>query len=77
MSRSDAFIRSTARRQSASNHAWSSADIRLLRELAGQNVPVEMIAATLRRSPSAIKNKAGMHGISLRRADAPAGRQCG
>lgn len=67
MSGSEAFIPSTARSLSAASNAWSLADVRLLRELAGNNVPLEAIAMTLRRSPSAVKNKASMHGISLRR----------
>ena len=45
---------------------WSSDELRRLRELAGSGTPVEMIAADLRRTTSAIKNKAGMQGISLR-----------
>ena len=62
---SDDFARSAARRGAVPN-AWSIADVRLLRDLAAQNVPVETIAATLRRSTSAIRNKACLHGISLR-----------
>ena len=76
MSGSHAYIPATARSRRASS-AWSSADIRLLRELAAQNVPLEAIATALRRSPSAVKNKAGMHGISLRRAGSATMRQCG
>jgi hypothetical protein len=45
---------------------WSIEDLRLLRELAASGTPLNAIAATLRRTPSAIKNKAGMQGISLR-----------
>jgi hypothetical protein len=47
-------------------NGWSSAQIRRLRELALQGFTVSAIAAHLRRSESAIRNKAGMHGISLR-----------
>jgi hypothetical protein len=34
--------------------------------LAASGTPLNAIAAALRRTPSAIKNKAGMQGISLR-----------
>lgn len=64
---SDDFARSAARRGPVAN-AWSMDDVRLLRELAERNVPLEAIASTLRRSTSAIKNKASLHGISLRSA---------
>jgi hypothetical protein len=39
--------------------------VRLLRELALAEFPVAQIAAALGRTESAIRNKAGMHGISL------------
>jgi len=45
--------------------AWTTADIRLLRDLAEQGVELSSIAGTLGRTLSAIKNKAAMHGISL------------
>ena len=51
------------------NH-WSTADIRRLRELAAHGLSVPAIAAQLRRSASAIRNKAGQHGISLRQSSA-------
>ena len=62
---SDDYARSAARRAALPN-AWSIDDVRRLRELAARNVSIEAIATTLGRSPSAIKNKAGLHGISLR-----------
>jgi hypothetical protein len=40
-------------------------EIRQLRELAQQGIALASIAAALRRSESAVRNKAGMHGISL------------
>lgn len=55
----------TFRRANRGNE-WSSEDLRRLRELAADGTAPEMIAATLRRTESAIRNKAGMHGISLR-----------
>jgi hypothetical protein len=44
---------------------WSSEELKQLRALAGERVPVEVIATRLRRSVSAVRNKAGLHGISL------------
>jgi len=43
-------------------------EVRRLRELAEAGVPIDLIAATLRRTRSAIKNKAGFHSIRLRDA---------
>jgi hypothetical protein len=45
---------------------WSTEDLRQLRELAATGTPLGAIAAALRRTTSAVRNKAGMHGISLR-----------
>nr|WP_298728296.1 hypothetical protein [uncultured Steroidobacter sp.] len=45
---------------------WSSEDLRRLRELAATGTPLDAIAAALRRTTSAVRNKAGMQGISLR-----------
>lgn len=45
---------------------WSTSDIRQLRDLAAAGVPAEIIAVTLQRTHSAVKNKAGLHGIPLR-----------
>jgi hypothetical protein len=45
---------------------WSAEDLRQLRELAATGTPLNAIAAALRRTSSAVRNKAGMHGISLR-----------
>jgi len=50
----------------AARAGWTIEDVRLLRTLAMQGVPVEAIAAALGRTTSAIRNKAGMHGISVR-----------
>jgi hypothetical protein len=47
-------------------NAWSSESIRQLRLLAQSGVPIGTIAARLRRSVSAVRNKACMHGIPLR-----------
>lgn len=58
-------LRSNAHSRARRNE-WSSADLRRLRELAELGTPLDAIATTLRRTTSAIRNKAGMHGISLR-----------
>jgi len=45
---------------------WSVEQVRVLRALASQGLPADRIAAELKRSESAVRNKACMHGISLR-----------
>ncbi|HEX7011332.1 MAG TPA: hypothetical protein VF161_01225 [Steroidobacteraceae bacterium] len=45
---------------------WSTDDIRALRELSQQGLPVAIIARRLGRSESAIRNKAAMHGVPVR-----------
>lgn len=54
-------------RRSLSANTWSTEDIRLLRQLATAGASLDTISVTLRRTRSAIRNKATMHGISLRR----------
>ena len=44
---------------------WSSAELKQLRELTDAGIGVEIIAARLKRTVSAVRNKAGMHGCSL------------
>jgi hypothetical protein len=46
--------------------AWSTEEIQQLRQLAIAGESPEAIAMKLRRSASAIRNKATMHGISLK-----------
>jgi hypothetical protein len=58
------------RTNAAYANRWSSADIRLLRDMAQQGVPLRVIARSLGRSESALRNKAAMHGISLQRKGA-------
>ena len=48
---------------------WSSTELKQLRELSDAGVGVEIIAARLKRSVSAVRNKAGMHGFSLARQE--------
>ena len=61
-----AIVRYTSRSRASRGNEWSSGDLRTLRELAAVGTPPEVIATTLRRTASAVRNKAGMHGISLR-----------
>jgi hypothetical protein len=49
---------------------WSAKDVRQLREFAAQGISVRSIAARLRKTQSAIRNKAGMLGISISQRDA-------
>jgi hypothetical protein len=51
--------------------AWSADEVRRLLDLAAAGMSVEAIATSLRRSPSSIKNKAGMQGISIRSSSSP------
>jgi hypothetical protein len=44
---------------------WTADAVRRLRELAAGGAPVSAIASALGRSESAIRNKAGLHGISV------------
>ena len=44
---------------------WSSAELKQLRELTDAGVGIEIIASRLKRTISAVRNKAGMHGFSL------------
>jgi hypothetical protein len=50
----------------APGNAWSIDKIQTLRRLAQQGLSVKEIAAVLRRTESAVRNKAVMQGISLR-----------
>jgi hypothetical protein len=59
-------VRHASRRRASRGNEWSSADLRFLRELASTGKPLDAIAATLRRTAAAVRNKAGMHGISLK-----------
>jgi len=52
-------------RPRAAIKSWSSAEIIKLRELAEAGESIRIIAHHLRRTESAIRNKALMHGISL------------
>lgn len=54
-----------------SSRLWSPKEIRQLRELADAGVPTQSIAASLHRTVSAVKNKACIHGISVRSAPLP------
>lgn len=54
-------------RKGAYPNAWTTADVRRLRELAAQGISPGEVARLLRRSESAIRNKACLHGISFQR----------
>jgi hypothetical protein len=51
---------------SAQGNAWTSQELQRLREMAQAGMASETIAVHLRRTHSAIRNKAAMHGISLK-----------
>jgi hypothetical protein len=71
MSSSYPFVTVNSRgRYPSARKTWSAEDVRQLRELAEQGVSVRIIAARLRKTESAIRNKAGMHGISISYRDA-------
>jgi hypothetical protein len=57
---------SWSRRSAARFRLWSPHELQQLRTLAEEGVPLKCIAATLRRSEYAVRNKAGIHGISLK-----------
>jgi hypothetical protein len=61
----------------AVKRSWSTDDIRALRELSLQGLPVTVIARRLGRSKSAIRNKAAMHGVPLRGTAQPDVRSIG
>lgn len=50
---------------SAAN-GWSAGEVRQLQSLVAERICVAEIARILRRTESAIRNKAAFHGISLR-----------
>lgn len=65
MSSDTIFLPSRDNRRSRLASAWSREEIGRLRELAGNGTPLRLISRILRRTESAVRNKAGMHGISL------------
>lgn len=58
MRRSTTFLPSAAT-------SWSKDELQQLRTLAQTGASIDAIAKTLKRTASAVRNKAGMHGISL------------
>ncbi len=66
MQSSSMSMRRLGARRTAVGQAWSVEDLRLLRDLAAAGVPLQLIAARLRRSASSVRNKATMQGVSLR-----------
>jgi hypothetical protein len=53
--------------------SWNTGDVRMLRELAPRGLPIAAIAKLLDRSESAVRNKATMHCIPMRRSSAAEG----
>lgn len=49
----------------AANNSWSIEEVRKLRDHAQSGRSVREIARELNRTESSVRNKAGMHGISL------------
>jgi hypothetical protein len=49
----------------AATSSWSKEELHQLRALAHSGTSIEAIARALKRSASAVRNKAGLHGISL------------
>ncbi len=49
-----------------SREPWSTADVRLLKQLAKGNTPTGVMSIKLQRPPAAIRSKAHREGISLR-----------
>lgn len=62
------FLPSRGNTRVRTPNLWSAEELRRLREMALRRMPLHLIAGALRRSESAIRNKAAMHGISLRAA---------
>jgi hypothetical protein len=50
----------------AASSSWSTEDIRKLRQLAEEGRSLSELCKALRRTESAIRNKASMHGIPLK-----------
>jgi hypothetical protein len=65
MSTSASFVASRNGTRGRLASLWSSDEIRRLREMAARGAPLRLIACALRRTESSIRNKAGMHGISI------------
>lgn len=47
--------------------SWFPEELKKLKAMAAAGCSVEAISSALKRTPSAVRNKAGMHGISLSR----------
>jgi hypothetical protein len=56
------------RMRRSTSRVWSTTEIRTLRELANAGASTQVIAAKLQRTPSAVRNKASFHGISVHSA---------
>jgi hypothetical protein len=67
MSRDRLLASSQPNSKSGNRSAWSLGEVRRLRELAEHGLAPNRIARELGRSEFAVRNKAGMHGISFQR----------
>ena len=65
MSAPPSAVRFSFGRRAPSARSWTPGEVRRLRELAMEGLPPSVIARRLGRTESAIRNKAGMQGISL------------
>ena len=63
--------RSVWSRSRSRSTSWSPGEVSRLRDLALQGISLKLIGAQLRRTESAVRNKAGMLGISLQRSGKP------
>jgi hypothetical protein len=66
---------SVAGRRAKAASTWTREEICRLRELAQSGTPLHLISRMLRRTESAVRNKAGMHGISLQASGSKASAQ--
>lgn len=57
--------------------SWTEQDLRLLRDSAQCGMPLHALCHLLKKSPSAVRNKAAIHGISLLASVASDSRICG
>lgn len=48
--------------------SWSTEELQMLKEMAAAGASIDELARKLNRTPSAVRNKAGLHGISLSRS---------
>lgn len=62
---SSIFSMPSLRKARRKQRLWSSTEVRQLRDLAARGEKIDEIAQALRRSTTAVRTKAAMHGISI------------